>query len=56
MTPPHLCPRCDPRKFLLTVQRVANVVEDLGLTDEQIDERVDWLLEKRPKVRSGGIK
>ncbi len=39
------CPHCDPRGFLTAVARVVNLVEGQGLTEDQITERVTYILE-----------
>lgn len=41
------CPNCDPRGFLTALARTVNIVEDQGLTDADIDARVDYILEGR---------
>jgi hypothetical protein len=44
-TDTHICPTCTPREFLLAVQRVANVVEDMGLSEQDIIDRVNYIME-----------
>lgn len=44
----ELCPHCDPRGFLTAIARTVNIVENQGLTDEEIDERINYILKKRP--------
>lgn len=46
-TTTHLCPHCNPREFLLKVQRVVNIAEDMGLTEQEIIDRVDYILKGR---------
>lgn len=43
---PETTTRCE-REFLLTIQRVVNLVENMGLTEQQIIDRVDYILEGR---------
>jgi hypothetical protein len=40
-----LCPKHDTERFLLHVQRVANVAENMGLSEQEILDRVAYIME-----------
>ncbi len=39
------CPKCSPRRYLTSIQTAVNLAENMGLTEQQIIDRVTYILE-----------